>query len=752
MSAPILSAYDWEMSNGQFRHLRAGFLDNGTNGKLQFRYVHTDDVVEWIDLIDNLTSVNFNFTSWWSPASLPEGGVGYSQSLLLFVNGLPVIAEWSGGITTLDSTGSVTGGITSVQSNFSMPSSFGGKNYTVGDILTITTGDDNATARVDSIYQKAIYSVNAVPTAPGTGYIANDVMSVIGPFGSSLGTVRVETVDGGGGVLTISLVAQGQGYVTGTGFDTTNLTGAGSGCTIEITEVDNGALASVTLTDAGTNYPSGASNAVPVTGGTGSGALFSFEAGDFFTITKQGTNTWAQDGFYSHGDHFININGVSFEATGGWDSLTLRGVTPDPSGAGIAGDLIFQSVEESPNSSLPGLPPDFKNDLIETFDQQLYLGSLTANSIYVSWTDEYKIFTFSIPRFTGQGIILNTTTPPRGFIIQEDQMYVSAGVNQWYLINQQNLDTPLVQGGQIIPLNVVTPTLKNLKTAGLQGALSQAFMSKNLNDVIFVSNQPVVSSLGRVDNILVTPQISDLSFPIVNDMNRYNFTDGCIFFWQNFILVAAPKENLFRMYNMTKDTSTQNPTNSPLHYWEAPLTIPLSRFSIIDGELYGHSYLVSETYKLFDGYNFNGHPIPAAAVFSYQQFGLRPQNKSENEYYMEGYISENTTLDFTLNYELDATGGQYNTEIEGTDDQIVEISGAENSLGKTSLGSNPLGGDLVTTNNLTNKFRVIKTFPRTPYYEVSPVFSSSGIDYIWSLIAFGPVQSPTSEGNNPITQ
>ncbi len=180
--------------------------------------------------------------------------------------------------------------------------------------------------------------------------------------------------------------------------------------------------------------------------------------------------------------------------------------------------------------------------------------------------------------------------------------------------------------------------------------------------------------------------------------------------------------------------------------------MPLSRFSIIDGELYGHSYLVSETYKLFEGYNFNGSPIPAAAVFAYQQFGLRPQNKSQNEFYVEGYISTNATLDMTVNYDLDGTSGQYNGEIVGTDTQIVAIPGGLNSLGKESLGKNPLGGDLLLDDTNTNKFRVIKTFPRTPYYEASPSFSSTGIDYIWALIAFGPAETPTSEGNNNILQ
>jgi len=757
MSAPILSSFDWEMSIGLIRHLRAGFLDNVNNGKLQYRYVYPDGTVEWRDLMTGLTSVNFNFTNWWQ--------YDMSQSHLLFVNGLPQIYEWSGGITTLDSTSNSAGAVSSVtESGFILPNTFGGKLYTVGDIITLTGGNDDATLRVESVVSLgAIYTINPVPDNAGTGYMVGDILTIT--QGSAAGgTVKVETVDGGGGILTLSLRTQGHDYFADDNLVLTG--GSGTLATMEITEVDFGAITSVSIVNGGTGYAP--ASGISVTGGTGTGAKMEILAISNNTITKQGTKTWVEEGFYNSGTHSVTINGVDYQATGGWNSLTLVGVTPDPTGAGVAGDVIHQTVKTTLNSAMQGIPVDFENDLITTFGAvlsvtlslttatQLYIGSLISNQIYVSVAGVYTNYNFSFPRQSGEGIVLTSQAPPRAFIAQEDQLYVSAGLNQWYEVVQKAISTAAstIVDSQVFVTNidVLTPTLQRLKTTGLQGAQSQAFVSKNKNDVIFVSFEPIVNTLGRVDNVVLTPQMADLSFPIVNDMNKYDFTDGSIFFWQNFILVAVPKEGLLRIYNMTKDTTTANPTNSPIHYWEAPLTMPFSRFSVIDGELYGHSYLVSETYKMFEGYNFNGHPIPALAVFAYQQYGVRPQNKSENEFYVEGYISPNATINMGINYELDGFGGQYNGTIQGTDTQIVQTTGGLNSLGKESLGKNPLGGDLVIDETNTDKFRVIKTFPRTPYYEASPFFGSSGIDYIWSLIAFGPAQLPTSEGNNAITQ
>ncbi len=839
--APILSAYDYEMSIGVIRHLRAGFLISN-DGKLQFRYVHTDGSVEWVDLMTALTSVSFNFANWWDTV--------HSQGRLLFVNGLSQIYEWSGGVTTLDTTSGSAGAVETVANGigpngFFLPDTYGGQDYTVGDIITLTGGNGDATLRVNSVFSGAVTGVNAVPTAPGTGYSANEILAVLEGDSQNGCIVRVLTVDGGGGVLTLELASQGHGYTTGSGkvtssgatgggiitassinaggtgyqigqtyflaggnvdanititnidaggaitdytvndpgsgyiTGTVNLqpsgTGSGgvlnitassivaSGCEIQITSVADGAIGTTSTTTgavsiqaSGTGYST--ASAIPVTGGTGTGALMQITAISANTITKQGPNTWAEDGFYNAGTHQVVINGVTYTATGGWNTLTLTGVTPDPTGAGVAGDLVFQAVETFGNNTIPGLPDDFENDLIMTLDAQLYVGSLIANSIYVSKINNYKDFTFSSTRVTGQGIILIANAPPKAFIIQEELGYVSAGISQWYTITQETISTSVVETNALPPIStiinieVVTPTLNRLKTSELQGSQSQAFTAKNKNDVIFVSFEPIVNSLGRVDNVVLTPQTADLSYPIVNDMNGYDLTDGCIFFHQNFIIVAVPKEGLIRMYNMTKDTTSSNPTNSPIHYWEAPLTMPLSRFSIIDGELYGHSYITSESYKLFEGFNFNGAPIPVVARFSYQQDGVFSANKSFNEFYVEGYIATTTTILLTLFYELDGFAGSPSFEINGDDTAIVQLVSDDNSLGKKSLGKASLGGDLGPVPDYIPKFRVIKTFPRTPYYEFSPQFSSVGLDYQWSILRFGPAATPTSEGNNPITE
>ena len=237
-----------------------------------------------------------------------------------------------------------------------------------------------------------------------------------------------------------------------------------------------------------------------------------------------------------------------------------------------------------------------------------------------------------------------------------------------------------------------------------------------------------MDSLGRVENIYGTVQTTNMSDPIKLDFDTYDFTDGSIFYNRYYIYVAVPKEGLVLIYNLVRK------------YWEAPQTIPISRFYTVDGVLYGHSYNTPESYRLFYGSSDNGFDIETFANFSYQSFNQRWLIKNFQKFYVEGYINSNTTLKLNLKYDLDGWETKTMYDIEGTDTQIVAIRSAGGSLGSSPLGTNPLGSSstVVDPNQLPPKFRVIKTFPSTNFWEYQSSFTSRGEDQNWEIVAFGP--------------
>lgn len=480
-------------------------------------------------------------------------------------------------------------------------------------------------------------------------------------------------------------------------------------------------------------YVNGASSITEWTGG-----VTTYASKGTTTLTKQGTTSFAQEGFYTTGVHTVVINGLSLGATGGWGTTTLTGIATAAL-AGLvaaAGDVIHQAPETTLNSAISSLPSTLANALIANLRNQIYIASLTNQDVYISKVNNYKDFSFTSPtRVVGEGALVTLDATPVAFSPQEDAMYVSAGKDFWY-------QTQFVLSSD---LTKEAFNINQLKVGSNQGTQSQGLTTKFRNDIAFLSFEPFIDSLGRVQNIFAVPNITDLSYPIVNTVNNLDFTNGQMIYHRNFLYISAPVSNTTLVYNMT------NPQNM---YWEAPQILPVGRFSIIDGELYGHSYNTSESYKLFDGYNDNGNFIDGRIMFAFNNFGIPSTSKGFNQFYVEGYISSNTTVNLNFQYDLDGCATNTSFPINGTDTQIVCSPVGDNLLGKYNLGKNPLGSNLTqqNPNGLPPKFRVIKTFPLVPFYEYSVSFESSGVDQQWEILRFGAAEFTTSEGNNAITE
>ncbi len=448
------------------------------------------------------------------------------------------------------------------------------------------------------------------------------------------------------------------------------------------------------------------------------------------TLTKTGTDSWATAGFYvSNSPRKVTINGIDYTYTGGENTTTLTGVTPDPNGVVLPGDIAHQTpiLTNAPTGlALTGY------DLISTLRNQVYVGQLTNQELFISKVNNYKDYTFTSPtRVVGEGAIAYLDSPPNALIPLETSINVSAGKNQWYIITW-TLSADLTDE---------SVTVNRLKTNSNASAQSQAMTSAMKNDVIFISQEPTLDTLGRVEQIFGTTQTTNMSDPIKLDFDSYDFTDAAIFYNKYFIYLAVPKHGLIRIYNIVKS------------YWEAPQTIPVGKFYTVGGILYGHSYQTAESYKLFSGRADridpvtapSGNPIDCRVIFSYQNYSSPFTLKNFNKFYIEGYISSGTTLSAGIMYDIDGCATATSFDIDGSNSQYVCISsGTANaddaSLGKQALGKYPLGGniDVTGSNTIPPKFRLIQTFPSVDFHEVQYSFESSQRGANWEILRFGP--------------
>lgn len=464
---------------------------------------------------------------------------------------------------------------------------------------------------------------------------------------------------------------------------------------------------------------------------------------DYFEVTNASgvveSNKTIGSGFiYNKYTKVLKIGSGTYAYTGGETTTTLTGVIPDPSLGGFsAGDVIHQAVITTNNTAMTGITATFKNGLIKVMNNQIFLGSLTSSVMWLSKVNYYTDYSSSTTRQSGEGGSLILDSNLVAFNVQGAQdnpsMYVSAGRDTWYKITFTDYVSVVGASGQTIG---AVP----IKSGVSQGAKSQAFVSNMKNNTITVTNEPTVDLIGVMENYFTQIQTKNISDTIKLDMDSYDFEDGSIYYWRFYILVAVPRENIVLIFNVATGS------------WEAPQTLPITQFYTVNGELYGHSYTSSESYKLFTGYadrvypGFAGYPIKAVWKFSYQNYGSRYAYKKANMLYIEGYINPNTTLNAYITYELDGCSTTKNFKVVGTDSQIVCLQGASGSFGVNSFGEKKLGGDSSDTiDNLPPKFRVEKSFSSTNFFESSISFEVLGTDQRMELLVFGLNATPASE-------
>ena len=568
----------------------------------------------------------------------------------------------------------------------------------------------------------------SAPTAGGSGWNIGDKFTITGGTG---GTGIVSNTSSGV-VTAVTLVNPGSGYSTGAGQATTAIApSAGTGLTVDITTIESSA-----------------------------------------SLTKQGTKTFAEEGFLQTGS--ITIGGTSYAYTDGYNTTTLTGFTSDMSTFTV-GQELHETPVVTDIASMTGIDPTFAPTVIGCGRlNQVYLGTTNSNLLYISQVNSFTNYSFTTPtRIAGEGALIPLAAPPIAFVPLENRndqntydLYISQGVNNWSVVRTSlvGLDPTSTNSYEILE-NI------QMKTSYNAGAISERLVSKMKNHIIYIDNNNVAEFMGYISYQNV-PETVDFSYPIIKDMNVYDFTGGQIFYYNNYIFVSVPKSGIIRIFNMTDQTKETTSSIRGIEdvdptqpwFWEVPITYPIAGFYCVDGKIYGHGYTNSESYLLFNGGTFNGQSINAIAAFGYDDLGDRTQAKGSNQIWVDGYISQNTVLNVTINEDLDAFLQSQTVQINGSDSSIVGFGTSDHSLGAVDIGSNPHGEDLAppypdedTSINtpdyqLPPYFHVVKTYVQNWYHLEQVVFQTNGADLAWEIISFGTNKKFTNEGNNSITQ
>lgn len=447
-------------------------------------------------------------------------------------------------------------------------------------------------------------------------------------------------------------------------------------------------------------------------------------AGDTVTINKENVGTWGEQRFVTTGTRKVTIGNTEYTYTGGEGTGTLTGVTPDPSSGGVvAGDIAIQTVKTTQNSPASGVV----NDLIAMLDNQIYVGSLRSREVYVSSNTDYTDFTFTSPvRVPGEGALLTLDQACVAFVVKDKDMYIYAGKSLAYKTVFE-----LTSDGQNETL-----TIERLKTGADQAPQSQNMVGYIKNNIVYITNEPTLDSIGRIENI-DTEQSKPLSDNVKNDFDVYDFTDAHIKYWKNAIYITLPREGLYLIYDLE------------YRYWQPPQRANISCWSIIDGHLYGHSSVGDETYRMFfdivDGEKVfytddNGSAITWAMVHAYQNLGNHGEMYNFDSYFSMYYIKSGADVLMTLDYELYGSARQSEYILNGSSESSQEDNTFDTNqdpgMGQYPLGQQPNAGSVEEERPLILK-RTIKQMTATDFFNFRVTYSGEGLNDRFELLAHG---------------
>lgn len=414
----------------------------------------------------------------------------------------------------------------------------------------------------------------------------------------------------------------------------------------------------------------------------------------------------------------VVVDGTNYPYTGKTGNQ-LTGMSSLP--AFTAGTPVFSGVLAANNY------PDtsFNTTTVYTLNNQMYFESDTSQDVFVTQGSSASAgalpsVAYSTPvRKPGEGNKFQLDSVGIGIISDDDTIYISAGRNEWYQL--QKLLTSDGTGESF--------KIKKLRTGEMQGAISQNSIAGTKYGIAVCTKEKTIDTLQNITSVEGgSVQRIAISDPISNLLEKSSFLGGVYLkYHKNYLVASIPSEGYILFYDMV------------MGRWEAPYTVPVKSLEVIDGELYGHSSIKNETYKLLTGKSFNGSNIQSIIRFAYLTYGDRGSLKNLDEIYSEFILDTQTTVDILLRYEYDGAEANKTFSLTGSgkDDAYRVGVFEDGSLGKYPLGFRPIGGG--GSEVTLSKFRkIFQTNSGDPFYELQIEISEESDDGYFELLAVGP--------------
>ncbi len=422
----------------------------------------------------------------------------------------------------------------------------------------------------------------------------------------------------------------------------------------------------------------------------------------------------------------VVVNGTTYTYTGSAGS-TLTGVTADPTGEANGSGVLQSSAT---NTNKPAA--DFLADFIKVINNQVYVGSYTSRLIYMSQDTDYTNYTVPSPQIAGSPGLFVLDGTAKGIGVRQGNACIGFGSSGWAVISFDIVSNN----------NILTRQNKiDIKpVALLQAPYAHEFIDNVGDNLIYLGQDQQIRNFGDFNNLFVSGYPS-LSQEVSTELSEENFTNGSLRCIGEFIYVVAPASG--KVYLRQERTTLDfNGNIVAERLWHSPFIWNVTKVDDLDGTVIGFSNANPQIYNLWgtdqwhdDSPSDENLPYSCVVALGYRTGGRRQGLQKFDKLFTEGYITEGTPLNFTINYNYQGSTQVIDGVINSQAQPTTFFSGQDPaSLGDSSLGDESLGDSEENTEVLP-KYKNISSLSQINCFEYQPILSSDEADARWELLA-----------------
>jgi len=266
------------------------------------------------------------------------------------------------------------------------------------------------------------------------------------------------------------------------------------------------------------------------------------------------------------------------------------------------------------------------------------------------------------------------------------------------------------------------------------GAVNNKGIFTSGNQIYLATPDNQILSLGRVESFDYpqTVSISDIISPTVDNF-KFDDYAGIVFRDKAYFSLKSSSDVSANNTVMVWDLKNKN--------WDSPIVgWAISDFTVYDDgiseELYMGDAISPNVYKVITESIDGEFDIVANWRSLQNDFNLPHAQKQVVDMYVEGYISQNTTLTVNLLLDEDGYTETFSHDITGTDDNIIYDSTSFNAIGLSPFGTERFGSQSDISG--PKKFRVYlgSSFRPSPFYNIQVDFSSDQPSAQWEVLNY----------------